>query len=206
MKNCKTNERQTARRILRIVCVAAFGIAAFALPRTAHAQTVTPPPVPPGLEVIAPNQAFLVGHAIGTQNYVCQPTGPLGRVGWVLFTPQATLSDDQENQLITHFFSPNPEEPNVVRATWEDSRDTSMVWAKATGSATVDPDAIAWVRLEVVGTRPGPTGGNALTVTTFIQRLNTTGGLAPATGCDVLSDVGHKAFMPYTADYFFYKQ
>jgi hypothetical protein len=30
--------------------------------------------------------------------------------------------------------------------------------------------------------------------------------LAPATGCEVLSDVGRKAFVPYTADYFFYRQ
>jgi hypothetical protein len=51
----------------------------------------------------------------------------------------------------------------------------------------------------------GPTGGATLTQTTFIQRLNTKGGLAPATGCDVLNDVGRRAFIPYTADYFFFK-
>jgi hypothetical protein len=34
----------------------------------------------------------------------------------------------------------------------------------------------------------------------------TTGGLAPSTGCASLSDVGHKAFMSYTADYFFYQK
>ena len=42
--------------------------------------------------------------------------------------------------------------------------------------------------------------------TTFIQRLNTAGGLAPSTGCASSSDVGREAFMPYTADYFFYKK
>jgi hypothetical protein len=123
----------------------------------------------------------------------------------VLFTPQATLFDDDGGQLITHFSSPNPDEDRLVRVSWQDSRDTSRVWAKAVASATVDPNAIPWVKLEVVGVRPGQTGGNALTGTTFLQRLNTRGGLAPATGCDVLSDVGHKAFIPYTADYFFYK-
>ena len=40
----------------------------------------------------------------------------------------------------------------------------------------------------------------------LIQRVNTHGGLAPSTGCDQLPDVGSKAFVPYTADYFFYKQ
>ena len=56
------------------------------------------------------------------------------------------------------------------------------------------------------GTAEGPSGGDNLTETTFIQRLNTIGGLAPATGCGALSDVGNEAFVPYTADYFFYKE
>jgi hypothetical protein len=70
--------------------------------------------------------------------------------------------------------------------------------------AFVNTNAVAWVLLQVVGTQVGPTGGAALTGTTFVQRLNTFGGLAPSTGCDVPTDLGHKAFMPYTADYFFF--
>jgi hypothetical protein len=48
-------------------------------------------------------------------------------VAWTLFTPQATLFNDQGEQLISHFFSPNPFENGIVRATWEDSRGTSTV-------------------------------------------------------------------------------
>ena len=207
MKNRTTNEHVITRGILRLACVATLGMVfTCAVPRAAHAQSVTPPPVPPGLEVPAPNQAFLLGRGVGTQNYECQPTSRLGRVGWVLFTPQATLFDDDSQQLTTHFFSPNPVEGRVVRVTWQDSRDSSTVWARAMAAATVDANAIPWLLLQVVGTRVGPTGGDALTGTTFLQRLNTRGGLAPATGCDVLADVGHKAFVPYTADYFFYEQ
>src|SRR5262245_1271913 len=148
MKNCKTSNPRIARSILRIACLTTFGMAfTFALAQPAQAQTVVPPAVPPGLEVNAPDQAFLVGHAIGTQNYVCQPSGPLGRVDWVLFTPEATLFDDQRQQIITHFFSPNPDpnDKDVVRATWQDSQDTSAVWARGAGSATVDQSAITWV-------------------------------------------------------------
>jgi hypothetical protein len=210
MKNCNTKTQQTTRGILRIACVTAFGIAfTSALPQAAHAQSVTPPPVPTNLEVPAPNQGFLLGRGVGTQNYVCQPSGPLGRVAWTLFTPQATLFSDQREQLITHFFSPNPVEGGIVRVTWEDSRDTSIVWARVIAASTdpsfVNSKAIAWLLLQVVGTQVGPTGGDTFSGTTFIQRLDTEGGLAPATGCDVLMDVGHKAFVPYTADYFFYK-
>lgn len=179
---------------------------AFALPHAAHAQTITPPPVPTGLEVDAGNEAFLLGRGVGTQNYVCQPTKSLGQVAWTLFTPQATLFSDQREQLITHFSSPNPDEGGIVRVTWEDSADTSTVWAQAIAFATVKSDAIPWVKLQVVGREVGPTGGDTLFGTTFIQRVNTEGGLAPATGCDIPTDVGRRRFVPYTADYFFYKQ
>lgn len=44
-----------------------------------------------------------------------------------------------------------------------------------------------------------------MTQTTFIQRLNTTGGTAPASGCSVVpADVGKQALVPYTADYYFF--
>lgn len=208
MKNRPTNLYEITRPLLRVARITALGIGfAAGLSQIADAQTVTPPPVPPGLEVTGPDQAFLVGHATGTQNYVCQPSDALGHVAWTLFTPQATLFGDQQEQLITHFFSPKPDEQGiVVRATWEDSRDTSMVWARAVAAATVDPTAIPWVKLVAVASQPGPTGGTTLSDSTFVQRLNTTGGLAPATGCDQLPDVGKKAFVPYTADYFFYKR
>src|SRR4051794_7916012 len=92
MENRMTNKHLIIRGILRAACVTTLGmVVSGALPQAARAQSVTPPPVPLGLEVPAPNQAFLLGRGIGTQNYECQPTSPLGRVGWVLFTPQATL-------------------------------------------------------------------------------------------------------------------
>jgi hypothetical protein len=37
------------------------------------------------------------------------------------------------------------------------------------------------------------------------QQLNTSGGVAPSTGCTLATDVGQRAFVPYTADYFFDK-
>jgi hypothetical protein len=177
----------------------------------AQAQAITPPPVPVGLEVDAGNEAFLVGHAIGTQNYECQPVDSIGRVGWVLFTPQATLFDDLNQQLITHFFSPTPKD-RIVRAAWQYSVDTSVVWGAVVAASTdanfVKAGAIAWLKIDVetTGFQNGPTGGNTLSKTTFIQRLNTDGGVAPSIGCDLPTDIGRKAFVPYTADYFFYKK
>jgi hypothetical protein len=56
--------------------------------------------------------------------------------------------------------------------------------------------------LESIGNQKGPTGGNLLAQTTFVQRLNTNGGSAPTTACSV----GQTQLQPYTADYFFYRQ
>jgi hypothetical protein len=69
----------------------------------------------------------------------------------------------------------------------------------------VEPGAIPWLKLEVVGTEGGPTGGKQLTVANFVQRLNTVGGVAPATGCSQSANVGSRIFVPYEADYFFYR-
>ena len=190
-------------------------------PQAAKAGDITPPPLPADMAPVpAGNKLFLGTHAVGTQNYVCKPSG--AGVAYVLFTPEATLSGEDGGQVITHNFSPNPFEPNTdpkvvadgtIRATWQ-YRDTSRVWAKlhATdpdgrkGAVTVDQTAIAWLLLDGVGSQKGPTGGDKLFGTTFVQRLNTRGGLAPSTGCSSLTDLGNTAFVPYTADYFFYKK
>jgi hypothetical protein len=201
-----------AGMVLALVAAAALTLSS---PQAVRADGPTPPPPVPGLAPVPEgNKLFLVGHAVGTQNYVCQPSG--AGVAYVLFTPQATLFGDDGVQIITHYNSPNPDEPNtdpkvvadgMIRATWQ-FKDTSRVWAKVhqpNGAVTVDQKAIAWLLLDAVGHQNGPTGGDKLTKTTFVQRLNTTGGLAPSTGCSSLTDVGNKAFVPYTADYFFYQ-
>ena len=211
MMKINVMNKQTTRRLFFIALVAVL-ITAFivALPKAAHADgAITVPAVPDGLQVTAEEgKVFLVGHAIGTQNYICLPAGT--GFAYSLFTPQAILFDNNE-QIITHFFSPNPDENNTIRATWEDSRDSSRVWAATVpnGSSTnanfVAKDSIPWLKLKEVGRRDGPSNGDRLSNTTFVQRLNTHGGVAPTTGCASLADVGNKAFVNYTADYFFYK-
>jgi hypothetical protein len=208
MKNGIAVENRLTRRILPIASAAALAAAlTVSMPSPAHAD-ITPPPVPANLEVPAGSIAFLEGHGFGTQNYVCLPSG--SSFAWTLFTPEATLFGDKFQQLTTHFFGPNPAEKGTIRAAWQDSRDTSTVWARTVrGGSSTDPafvkaGAIPWLLLEKVGTQAGPSGGDTLTVTKSIQRLNTSGGVAPSKGCSQSTDVGRKAFVPYTADYFFY--
>jgi len=163
--------------------------------------------VPANLEVPSGNIAYLTTRAEGTQNYVCV-LGADG-FGWQFFGPQATLFDESGQQVATHFLSPNPAETGVSRATWQHSGDTSAVWAAAVASSTdpafVAPGAIPWLLLRAVGTQPGPTFGNTLSATTYIQRVNTSGGVAPTEGCRSAKDSGKKALVPYSTDYVFYR-
>jgi hypothetical protein len=168
------------------------------------------------------NSAFLLGHAVGTQGYVCLPSGT--GASWTVngARPEATLFTNlfgEAVQIITHFLSPNtnPNQfaPNPLpfgNATWQSSFDSSKVWAQTqhaipAGSDPSCPNAgsIACLLLQVIGSEQGPAGGRLLTKTSFIQRLNTNGGSAPATGCVAAGDVGKQALVPYTADYFFFR-
>jgi hypothetical protein len=186
-------------------------VAASAVSFAQHAQAeeVAPPVVPAAIQVPAGHVPYLVGHAAGTQNYACVPTD--AGIVWQLYTPQATLFDDAGEQVTTHFFSPNPVAAAEFLPTWQHSADTSAVWVKAdaapyTGADFVEPGAVAWLRLKVVASVGGSTGGDALTSTTYIHRVHTTGGVAPAAGCSKPRDLGKKAFVPYTADYYFYRE
>lgn len=133
------------------------------------------------------------------------PGGALRRVGQA----QATLFDDKGDQILTHFLSPNPAEGATPRATWQHSRDTSTVWGAAIASSSdpnfVAPGSIPWLLLQIVGSEYGPASGDKMIPTAFIQRVNTAGGIAPATGCSLPTDIGKKAMVPYTTDYVFYR-
>jgi hypothetical protein len=161
--------------------------------------------------VSEPHRLYRVEHAVGTQNYVCLPSDldPNVPYAWELFGPQATLFSKSGRQTATHFQIPNPDENGTLRPTWQDSRDSSTVWGFKKSASTnpdyVDPDAIPWLLLTVVGRDPGPGRGRGLFRTTYIQRLNTSGGKAPATGCATADDVGNREYVPYSADYFFYR-
>lgn len=169
------------------------------------------------------NSAFLLGHGVGTQGYVCLPSG-VGSASWTVngARPEATLFTHvfgEAVQIITHFLSPvvnpndiGPKPPRFGDVTWQSSFDSSRVWAQKQKSIPAGSEAscpnggsIDCLLLQVIGSDEGPAGGRLLTRTTFIQRLNTNGGSAPATGCFVPGDVGHQALVPYSADYFFFR-
>jgi hypothetical protein len=213
--------------VTTLVLGSTFGMATFA-------QRVTPPTTPDAITPPDGNTAFLLGRGVGTQGYVCLPTSVgASTASWTVNNarPEATLFTKflgKDVEIITHFLSPdenpNANAPNPVafgNATWQSSLDSSKVWAQSLfsegGSLPVqhaipagsDPScsnsgAISCLLLQSIGTEKGPAGGNFLTQTSFIQRLNTKGGSAPDTGCSAANDVGKQVLVPYSADYYFY--
>jgi hypothetical protein len=226
MKSSNSTGTRYTRRILPMAAASALALTlTAALSQPALADKIEVPPIPDNLKLPDGNHPYLLGHGVGTQNYECSPSATSSTgVAYVLFTPQATLFSDDFKELTTHFFSPNPFEVNgspalvadgPIRATWQGT-DVSTVWAdvkkdqfgnpeSSTDARFVEHGAVAWLKLTVVGEQDGPTGGDRLSAhTTFIHRLRTSGGLAPPTSCASASDLGNKAFVPYSADYFFY--
>ena len=222
--------RNMARTQRLFVVALALGCA-FGTVNGAQAQNLTPPSTPTLITPPPGNVAFLVGHAKGTQGYVCLPTSVgASTASWTVkgfnARPEATLFQSffgQDFQIITHFLSPdtNPNgvAPNPLpfgNATWQSSFDSSKVWAAVLHGNTIpagsDPSscpndgAIPCLLLESIGSEEGPTGGTMLSKTTFVQRLNTKGGSAPTEGCFTSADVGNQALVPYKADYFFYRK
>ena len=150
----------------------------------------TPPDVPEILEVGEGFEVSYHTYAEGVQVYVVTETAP-GVYQWILKEPIATLySDAGYNGIVgTHYVGP----------TWE-SNSGSKVVATRLESVTVDPNSIAWLKLGAVSTQ----GPGIFYQTTHIQRVNTVGGKAPATGANA-STVGQTIQIPYTAEYYYYK-
>jgi hypothetical protein len=174
----------------RAVAAVAAVLAALPLAQVADAKP-SEPDVPPTIDVRAGNKLFLVGHAVGVQIYSCNATA--GGFSWGLVAPRADLYDDTGKLVMTHYGGP----------TWE-ARDGSKVVGRRVDQANVDPTAIPWLLLEAASTSAGP-DGDRLVRTSFIQRIATTGGLAPAAADCNASTAGAVREVPYTADYYFWK-
>jgi hypothetical protein len=214
-------ERAHVIRAAMAVAIASV-VGMTTLPALAFGR-ITPPPTPPTITPPAGNTAFLVGHATGTQGYVCLPSGTAA--SWTVNSsrPQATLFytvfGNFSQQILTHFLSPdtNPNQFAPVplpfgSPTWQSSLDSSVIWGNKLSSINggTDPScpnstAIPCLLLQVIGSQNGPSYPfGILTNTTYVQRLNTSGGSAPSSGCAVSTDVGGQVLVPYTADYYFY--
>ena len=175
----KRHRRHIVVGVLALVAALPFAQSAVAGP--------VAPDVPTDIQVGGGNKVFLVGHAVGVQIYSCNGAG-----AWTLVAPRADLYGDNGKLIATHFGGP----------TWQ-ANDGSKVVATRDGVVTVDPTAIPWLRLKMSSVTSGD--GDRLAGTTYIQRVATVGGLAPAASMCNASTAGEIREIPYTADYYFWK-
>ena len=162
---------------------------------------LTPPSFPPALATPAGATVKLHAHAVGAQIYTCMASAASNADGgagvdagattyaWVLKAPDAKLYDSSDTQVGTHGAGPS--------WTWRDGSVANG--AKVAELNAPVADAISWLLLRVTST----SGAGVLSDATYVQRLNTAGGRAPATGCDATT-VGTEARSGYAADYYFY--
>lgn len=142
------------------------------------------PEVPDDIAVPAGNKVHFHAFGVGVQIYTWDG------VSWGRAVPEATLFHGAAVVAI-HFAGP----------TWESNSGSQVVGTVVQPTVTVDPNAIPWLLLEAV--EEGTHGPGIFANTTYIHRVNTTGGKAPSANGTF---VGQVARVPYTADYFFYRK
>ena len=164
-----------------------FAAAASARPAS---QTAPGDPLDPRTYA-ADSRLFLVVHADGVQNYTCQVNG-----NWLFTDPEATLSKTTriEKPIGAHFLN-----FATARPVWQ-LKDGSSVEAARKVTVPAGTGNIASLLLEKAVTTAG-SDGDRLTGTTWVQRLNTSGGVAPAGTCTP----GDQEAVSYSADYFFWR-
>jgi hypothetical protein len=158
----------------------------FAPPKSATLPTLPSPTlaVPDG-NVLAFSYA-----AVGVQIYSCKAATAACGFAWAFDAPEASLRDQHGKVALKHFGGP----------TWQSVADDSTVVGHKLADFTANPKAIPELLLEA----KAHTGTGILSPITFIQRLATTGGLAPTHGCDE-AHAGAGTRVAYTAKYYFYR-
>ncbi|MFZ3334081.1 MAG: DUF3455 domain-containing protein [Candidatus Acidiferrales bacterium] len=160
-----------------LVAVAVIGLAL-----SAPAQDI-----PEKLQPPANEHLLFQLHAKGDQVYVCKSES--GQFAWTLKAPDAKLFDKSGKPFAKHFAGP----------TWEANDGSRVVGKAAANVPSPDANSVAWLLVTVVSHE----GEGKFTKVTTIQRVNTKGGKAPATGCDSAhADQEFRA--PYSADYRFF--
>jgi hypothetical protein len=159
------------------------------------AQTASNPisKIPETLKVPDNQRLILKVAAKGWQIYSCKANAEANTgystadetYEWTLKAPSAELLNDQGQQIGKHSAGP----------TWEMLEDHS----KVVGVVSVKANAPPWLLLSAKSHQ----GEGMLSPVTWIQRLDTVGGKAPAVGC-YHTNQAKEVRVPYTANYYFY--
>ena len=188
MNHLKTNHSfsprcSVVRMMLAALAVLAFASIPFARASEDNREPDLPSPLCDRVQVQPGNKVAFHVYALGVQIY------RWNGVSWDFVAPSARLFADPEyhGEVGIHYAGP----------TWESLSGGRVVASRLQGCAP-DPTAIAWLLLQKVSSE----GPGIFDRVTFIQRVNTAGGLPPSGPGPF---VGAEEEVPYTAEYYFYR-
>ena len=146
--------------------------------------------LPEPVRVPAGHAVMLETLGVGEITYECREKKDMaGAFEWAFVVPVATLTDMQKKTVGKYYGGP----------TWE-ANDGSKVTGKQVAVAPASPGNIP---LQLVKAEPAM-GNGAMTGVSYIQRVATKGGVAPAAPCGA-DTKGRKEIVKYQADYIFWK-
>ena len=145
--------------------------------------------LPEPVRVPAGQKVMMSTTGVGEITYECREKKDMaGAYEWAFVGPVATLYSGDKKAVGKYYAGP----------TWE-ANDGSKVTGK---QLAVSPATPGNIPLQLVKAEPAM-GAGAMTGVSYIQRLNTKGGVAPAMACDAMSK-GKREQVAYQADYVFY--
>jgi len=137
--------------------------------------------------IAAPGQTVVAHyHAEGAQIYECKPDGA-GKLIWQFREPIATLMADGQT-IGRHYAGPS----------WELADGNAVTGKASANAAGATSSDIPWLRLDVLVHR----GTGRLDSVSTVQRIETKGGVAPATCTTVATFLD----VPYSAEYVFLRR
>lgn len=143
--------------------------------------------IPEQIKPPSGSNPLLTVYAKGDQIYQCSVNN--GVYSWQVQAPDARLFDAQGNIVGNHYSGP----------IWE-YKEGSRVVGRILNKIDIAPDSsISWLLVEVVAHN----GNGLFADVSYINRVNTHGGVAPISGCDS-NHLGGEKRVGYTADYIFY--
>ncbi len=174
---------------LSLTAAAAAGLlsACASAPSSTHSQMG----IPDAVRVPAGHRVAMETVGVGEITYECRTKATMaGAFEWVFVGPKADLNSRSGSKLGSYFGPP---------ATWASSDGSAITGTQL----AVAPGGSGNIPMQLVKANPA-TGTGAMTGISFVQRVATRGGIAPALPCDA-GALGRKEIVKYQADYVFWK-
>jgi hypothetical protein len=159
-------------------------------PMSASAPMFSQANLPDAVKVPAGHKVSMETVGVGRITYECREKAAMaGSYEWVFVGPDAVLNN-RAGKMVGKYYGPP--------ATWE-SADGSKVTAT---QVAVAPASAGAIPLQLVKANPAM-GSGAMTGTAYIQRVATSGGVAPSLACGA-DNKGKREIVNYQADYIFW--